>query len=93
MSNKTDKSVEVNDASQVLGYAFNPVDNSLTTGSFLVGQVGRQVTRTDTAGGNLGGQPAGDDFSYYEGSDLLYTIRILYSDSAKTILYSATRVA
>lgn len=93
MSDKTTKNIDVNDASQVLGNAFNPVDNSLTTGSFLVGVVGRQVVRTDTSAPNLGSGVAGDDFAYYEGALALYTIRILYSDLAKNTLLSATRVA
>lgn len=90
--NKTEKSIDVNDANQVLGYAFNPVDSSLTTAPFLVGEVGREVRRADTAGGNLGGKAAGDDFSYYEGTDLLYVIRVLYNDLSKTDLYNAKRV-
>ena len=93
IDNKTDKSIDVNDASQVLGYAFNPVDNSLTTAPFLVGVVGRKVQRVDTAPGDLGGSAAGDDFSYYEGTDLLYTIRVLYNDVGKTDFHSAQRVA
>lgn len=93
IDNKTDKNISVNDASQVLGLAFNPVDDSLTTGGFLVGVVGRTITRTDTSGGNLGGAAAGDDFAYSESGDALYTIRVLYSDVGKTILLSAARVA
>lgn len=92
MANKTDKSIDVNDGSQILGYAFNVVDNSLTTGSFLVGKIGRQVTRADTAMGNLGMSAAGDDFAFFEGATLLYTLRILYADTDKTVFTSATRV-
>lgn len=93
IDNKTDKDVSVNDASQVLGYAFNPVDNSLTTGSFLVGAVGREIQRADTSGGNLAGKAAGDDWSFYEGADLLYVIRVLYNDVGKSDIYSVKRVS
>lgn len=89
---KTTKNIDVNDASQVLGNAFNPVDNSLTTGSFLVAMVGREVSRADTSGGNLDGATAGDDFSYFEDDVLLYVIRVLYDDADKTVFLSAKRV-
>ena len=93
ITNQTEKNIDINDASQVLGLAFNKMDNSLTTGSFLVGVVGRLVTRTDTAAPDLGGAAAGDDFAYTENGDPLYTLRILYSDVGKTVLISAGRVA
>lgn len=88
----TTKTMEINDSAQALGSAFNRVDNSLTTGSFLVGKVSRKVARADTDSGDLGGAAAGDDFSYSENGNLLYTIRVLYSDIDKSILLSAERV-
>lgn len=90
---RTTKTIDNGDSNQVLGYSFNPVDNSLTTGSFLVAMVGREVRRADTAPGDLNGKAAGDDFSFYENSVLLYVIRILYNDAGKTDIYNAKRVA
>lgn len=91
--NQTDKQITINDASQVLGYVFNRADNSLSTASFITGVSGRKITRSNTAGGNLNGAAAGDDWVYTENSDSLYTIRVLYSDLAKTDLISVERVA
>lgn len=88
----TTKTMEINDSAQAIGAAFNRVDNSLTTGPFLVGKVNRKVSRINTAGGNLGGAAAGDDFSFSENGNLLYTIRVLYNDIDKTDLLSAERV-
>lgn len=81
------------DANLTLRGAYNAVDKSLQTSGFLTGQVGHKVVRIDTAAPDLDGNPAGDDFSYYDGAILLYTIRILYSDINKEILVSAERVA
>lgn len=82
----TDKSIDVNDASQVLGYSFNRVDNSLSTSSFLVGKVGRkiEVNYVDSVT---------EEYSYYEGTDLLYTLQLVYTDSSKDNLASAERTA
>ena len=93
VDNKTDKNVSVNDTAHTLGYAFNPVDNSLTTAGFLVGVIGRKVERSDTDAGDLDGATAGDDFLYTENADELYMIRVLYSDVAKTELISVARVS
>lgn len=91
----TNKSPSALDGNLTLRAAFNDADSSLTVGSFLVGQVGRKVTRVDTDGADLDGAAAGDDFSYYDdnGATYLYTIRILYSDAGKTILESAANVS
>lgn len=78
---------------QVLQNAYNDIDATLSTSGFLTGKIGNSIQRTDTAGGDLDGAAAGDDFSYYDGEDFLYTIRVLYDDAGKTIFHSATRVA
>lgn len=85
MSN-TDKSIQVNDASQVLGYVFNPSDNSLTTGSFLVGKVGRKIDLSLF-------DAVTEDYTYSEDGDTLYVIRIVYTDADKTTFMSAERIA
>ena len=89
----TSKSMSQADPGQTLKYAFNDVDGSLTTNGFLTGLVGRKITRVDTNAMYLTGVQVGDDFSFYEGATLLYTLRIIYDDSTKASLYSAERVA
>lgn len=91
--NQTSKPFSERDYQQTLQGSFNTVDKSITTAGFLVGKIGHQVTRIDTDSGNLNGAAAGDDFSFLDDGTLLYTIRILYSDLAKSNLTSATRVA
>jgi hypothetical protein len=89
---ETRKPLSERDGNQVLQGAFNDVDKSITVGSFVVGRVGHKISRTNTAGGDLGGASAGDDFAYYDNGVLLYTIRVLYSDVDKEILLSVERV-
>ena len=90
----TKKQMSDMDANSSIRASFNDVDNSLTTGSFLTGLVGRKVVRQDTDSEDLDGAASGDDFSYLEdqGNTLLYTIRVLYSDLDKNDLISAERV-
>lgn len=89
---RTTKSIDNGDANQILGYVFSPDDGALVTGSFVSGMIGREVRRVDTAAPDLNGKPAGDDFSYYEGSTLIMVIRVLYNDAGKTIFYNSKRV-
>lgn len=69
----------------VLAAAYNYADKSITTAGFLVGKVGHKVERTlvnDTT----------EDYSYYDESSLLYTIRITYTDASRGELLSAERI-
>lgn len=93
MANETTKPLSYRDANQTLQGAFNDVDKSLTSAGFLVGKIGHKVTRTDTSGGFLTGSQTGDDYTFYDSSLLLYTLRIIFTDSSKTIIVSAERVA
>jgi hypothetical protein len=91
-ANKATKPGTRKDYGQVLQSAFNEQDSSLTIATFLTGKIGFKIVRTDTDAEDLDGSLAGDDFSYYDGDTLLYTLRILYSDLEKTIFTSAERV-
>ena len=84
--NQTDKNISLNDASQVLGYAFNRVDNSLTVAPFLVGAVGRKIEASYP-------DSVTEVYTYKEGSDTLYSIRVVYSSSAKDTLSSVERIS
>ena len=92
MAVQTSKTFSDRDANQVLTGSFNEVDKSITTAGFLVGKINHKVSRIDTSAPNLGAAVSGDDFSFLDNGTLLYTIRILYSDAAKSIMISAERV-
>lgn len=80
------------DANNVLREIYNPADDSITIAPFITAQVGYKITREDTAGGDLDGAAAGDDFTYFDGANQLYKIRALYSDLDKEVLVSVERV-
>lgn len=94
---ETTKPLSDRDGNQVLQGAFNDVDKTISTNGFLVGKVGHKVTREDTDAQYLTGLEAGDDYSFYDnstgGPGLLYTLRLIYTDSTKEVLVSAERVA
>lgn len=77
---------------QVIQRSYNDADSTVITSGFVSSKIGNKITRIDTAGGDLNGAAAGDDFTYYDGDTLLYTLRILYEDSQKTVFSSAERV-
>lgn len=93
MADTTSKPIGQIDANNVLREIYNPEDDSITTASFITAQVGYKITREDTAGGDLDGAAAGDDFTYFDGATELYKLRALYSDVAKEILVSVERVS
>jgi hypothetical protein len=70
----TTKSLSERDGDQTLRASFNDINSTMGVDGFIVGKVGRKVTRsiiTSTV----------DDFSFYEGATLLYTIRVTYSNA------------
>lgn len=91
MANRTPKPLSDQDADQVLKYAFNDVDATISTNGFLVGEVGRQVLLVVTT------TTVPNDtytYSFYDPIGiLLYQIRIIYTDSTQATLISATRIS
>lgn len=83
---RTSKKETPYNTGNVLSSTYNSVDKSITTAGFLVGKVGHKIERVivDTYV---------DDYKYYDESTLLYTLRITYSDTAKTEFVSAERVS
>lgn len=77
---------------QVLQRSYNEQDSSLITSTFVASKIGNNIQRVNTAAEDLDGSAAGDDFSYYDGDTLLYTLRVLYADVDKETLTSVTRV-
>ncbi len=73
MANTT-KVMTDKDSGQTLQAAYNEVNATLGVDGFVTGKVGRKIVRTAVSG-------TVDDFEFFEGSNLLYTIRITYSNA------------
>lgn len=89
MSNTTKQRTD-RDSAQTLQYSFNDVNSTIGVDGFLVGMVGRKITQT------IGTTTVANDtetFSYYDGTTLLYTIQVIYTDGSRTTMLSATRIA
>lgn len=74
------------DATQCTKKSYNDVNATLGVDGFIVGQVGRQITRSDI-------NSTTEDYSFYDNATLLYTIRIVYTDNTQAKLASVTRTA
>lgn len=72
---QTDKPLSERDANQTLQASYNDVNDTLAVDGFVVGLVGRAVQRTVISA-------TIDDYSFYEGATLRYTLRVTYSNSA-----------
>jgi hypothetical protein len=70
---------------QILQKAYNPKDATLAVGGFLTGKVGHKVIRTAVSS-------TVDDFTYYDGVVLLYTLRITYDDASHSNVNQAERI-
>lgn len=74
------------DFEQILKNSANDADKTIAVSGFVNSKVGNKITRTAI-------NATTDDYSYFEGSNLLYTIRIVFSSSAKDELSSVERIA
>lgn len=83
---ETSKPLSERDYAQTLQGAYNEVDKTLSVNGFIVGKVGHKVVRTDYL-------TTGDDYSFYDGSTLLYTIRVNFTNATKSILDYVERIA
>jgi hypothetical protein len=89
MSRTTKKGTR-KDGMQTLQMAFNDVDASLTTNGFLVGKIGHKVTLEITTTTILGDTEL---YTFLDNDQLLYQIKLVYTDSDKAQLISAERIA
>jgi hypothetical protein len=83
---ETTKPLSERDYAQTLRGSFNDADKSFTVNAFVAAKVGHRITRTNYL-------TTGDDFSFFDGSNLLYTIRVNYTDSSKSVLDYVERIA
>lgn len=89
MSRTTKKGTR-KDGMQTLQMAFNDVDASITTNGFLVGKIGHKVTLEIVTTTIIGDSEL---YTFLDGSEVLYQIKVIYTDETKTQLLSAERVA
>lgn len=82
---KSSKRLSELDSSQVLQAAYNDNDGTIAVGSFVATKINHKVERTAV-------NSTTDDFKYYDGSTLLYTIRVVYTNSAHDDFVSAERI-
>ena len=89
MSNTT-KSLSKLDFEQVIQGAGVQEDLSIGTSGYLVGQVGRKIelaiSTTNVANDT-------ETYSYSENGSALYTIKVIYTTGARTLMLSAERTA
>lgn len=71
----TDKQFTEYDQTQIFQKAYNKEEGTIAVGSFVAGKVGHKIIR-DIVSATV------DDFSYYDGSNLLYTLRVTYNNAS-----------
>jgi hypothetical protein len=89
MANTT-KPLSRQDYENIQRYVYNETDASITTNGFLVGQVGRKIAvaiQTTAIPNDT------EVISYFDGTHLLYTLTIIYTDGTRQVLVSAERTA
>lgn len=86
MSNSTSKPTSNLSGDLALRQAFNIEDKSITVNGFLVGKIGHKVVRSVISS-------TVDDYSFYDGTTLLYTFRITYNNATHDEIDQAERTA
>lgn len=81
---ETSKTPSEFDQQQILQRAYNKENATVAVDGFIVGKVGRKVVRSDITSSS-------EDYSFYDSTTLLYTIRITYTDSSKSTLSQVER--
>jgi hypothetical protein len=81
---ETTKRLSEYDQTQIMQKIYNP-DGSIAVGSFLAGKIGHKVERTAFSA-------TVDDYEFFDGSTLLYTIRVTYNNSSHDEIDSAERI-
>lgn len=74
MSDTTKRMSEL-DQTQIIQKVFNKEEGTLAVGTFVAGKVGHKITRTVISA-------TVDDYSYFDGSNLLYTLRVTYNNAS-----------
>lgn len=84
MANSTTKPASDMSEENVLRGAYNDVDKTLSTSSFITAKLGHKISQAII-------NPTTSDWSWYDVAVLLYTIRIIYTDASHTDIVSVER--
>ncbi len=63
------------DQTQIIQRVYNKEEKTLAVGGFVAGKLGHKIERTAVSA-------TIDDFEYYDGATLLYTIRVTYDNAS-----------
>lgn len=86
MADSTTKSPSNLSQENVLRGAYNEMNATISVDSFIVGKVGHKLTRTVVS-------PTVDDYSFFDGTTLLYTLRVTYDNVAHDNVDQVERIA
>jgi hypothetical protein len=84
MSDST-KSPSEFDQVQIIQRVYNKEEKTLAVGSFVAGKLGHKIERNVVSA-------TVEDWEYYDGSALLYTIRVTYDNASHDNVDSVERV-
>jgi hypothetical protein len=74
------------DPSHAIRFAFNEQDKTIAVGSFVASKINHKVTKANTTS-------TIEQYSYYDGSTLLYIVEVEYTNSSKDDLLRVERVS
>lgn len=72
------------DQTQIIQKVYNPADGTLATGTFLSAELNNNVQVAYPTSSS-------ETYSFYENTDLMYVLTVVYTDSTKASLLSVTR--
>lgn len=84
--NRSSKEMAPTDFEQCISYAFNDQTKVLGIDGFLTLKIGHKVTITSV-------DSTKEDVKYYDGANLLVTLRLTYETSDKAKVIEAERIA
>lgn len=87
----TDKKASIKDYEQTLRSSYNDANATLGVDGFVVGKVGRRITRA-VATTNVTDDT--EIYNFYDNqTDLLYTLQIIYTDGSRSDILEVERTA
>lgn len=84
MANGTSKRASDLSSENVLRQIHNPADATIGVNGFITLKQGHRITRVDI-------DSVTEDYSFFDNANLLYTIRIIYTDATQEKIASVER--
>lgn len=82
----TTKRLSQYDQDQLIKKVYNPEEATLAVGSFVGGKVGHRIQCIQVSG-------TVEQFEYYDGTTLLYTLEVEYTSSDHSVLVRVERIS